>query len=369
MYNVRYHIASIVGIFLALAIGLLLGAAIGGSENMREISDDLITNLRSDYESSLTKNSQLSAQVDEQQKFLSEFVSAWMVGRLKDKHLIILADHDNTAGIDRVRDVVERAGAKVTVVKIDSNALSALDEARYAKIIQDAGLTNETAVDARERSQTLAQLLSYEWLLTQNKDSNVQQQRQRSGILDLLLGKRQKVHQQPHVMASLVDAHIINTTTSPEELAKGFDGVINMAVSTGSTPSPFALELCGQLSTYQVPVVLTQIAPFDAPLLKEAQAHGFSGMGGAATMRGAYGIVALLSGAEKGVYGLSGLAAYPPLPNNSSFAGAGTSEAQAVKDTIEAPVSPSDTAQGAAEESSDASASSSHADQQAGGDR
>lgn len=355
MYNIRYHIASIVGIFLSLAIGLILGAAIGGSDSMREISNEMIANLRSDYEKVLNANTKLTAQSDESQKFASEFVAAWMVNRLSGKHIVILADHDSTAGIDRVRDLAERAGATVTVVKIDSGALQSIDDESFAKIIAGAGVESEVSVRANERTQTLAQILSYEWLLAQNGDAAAQQQRKQSGVFNLLLHDNKQISGQPHLMKSLIDAHIISSSTPVDQMNKGFDGVINMAVDKGGNPSIFALELCGQLTTYEVPVVLTQVEPYDEPLLKEAQSRGFSGISNALTLGGSYGIIALLTGAEKGVYGLDGKSAYPPLPKGSSFDGAGSDQAASINETIKGSAA-SDTQQNSSSSLSEPSA-------------
>ena len=48
-YSARYHATSLIAVFLALAIGVVIGAALGG---------DTINNTRKDLEQSLTGNVQ-----------------------------------------------------------------------------------------------------------------------------------------------------------------------------------------------------------------------------------------------------------------------------------------------------------------------
>ncbi len=64
MITLRYHIATIIAIFLSLGVGILLGA-VTGQQWLSEQEQDLLLNLEQKYESALESNRQLEYQLQE----------------------------------------------------------------------------------------------------------------------------------------------------------------------------------------------------------------------------------------------------------------------------------------------------------------
>lgn len=139
-YSARYHAASLIAIFLALAIGILIGAEFGG---------DALTNTRRDLEHSLVGNLQdarsradeLSAELNRSDEFGERVYPVLTRNRLAGRRLAIIAlgglPSDITADVE---DALGPTGAKlvgVGVVRepVDLNGLASdLSKTRFADL-------------------------------------------------------------------------------------------------------------------------------------------------------------------------------------------------------------------------------------------
>jgi hypothetical protein len=139
-YSARYHATSLVAVFLALAIGILIGAEFGG---------DALTSTRKDLEHSLTGNLQdararadeLNGRLARSDEFASRVYPALVRNRLAGKRIGILAlgdlPGDTSAAIE---DALGPTGAKlvgVGVVRepVDLRGLAGdLSKTRFADI-------------------------------------------------------------------------------------------------------------------------------------------------------------------------------------------------------------------------------------------
>lgn len=139
-YSARYHATSLVAVFLALAIGILIGAEFGG---------DALTSTRKDLEHSLTGNLQdararadeLNGRLARSDEFASRVYPALVRNRLAGKRIGILAlgdlPGDTSAAIE---DALGPTGAKlvgVGVVRepVDLRGLAGdLSKTRFAEI-------------------------------------------------------------------------------------------------------------------------------------------------------------------------------------------------------------------------------------------
>ncbi len=96
-YSARYHATSLVAVFLALAIGILIGAEFGG---------DALTNTRKDLEHSLTGNLQdarsradeLNGQLARSDEFAGRVYPALVRNRLAGRRIGVVALGDLPGG-------------------------------------------------------------------------------------------------------------------------------------------------------------------------------------------------------------------------------------------------------------------------------
>lgn len=139
-YSGRYHATSLIAVFLALAIGILIGAEFGG---------DALTNTRRNLEHSLvgnlqdarSKSDELGSQLGRSNEFAERVYPVLTRGRLQGKRIAIVAlgglpSDDTTA----VEDALGPTGAKlvgVGVVRepVDLNGLAGdLSKTRFADL-------------------------------------------------------------------------------------------------------------------------------------------------------------------------------------------------------------------------------------------
>jgi hypothetical protein len=142
-YSARYHAISLVAVFLALAIGILIGAEFGG---------DALTNTRKDLEHSLTGNLQdarsradeLSGKLGRSDEFASRVYPALVRDRLNGRRIGVVAlgglPGDTSAAIE---DALGPTGARLVgigVVRepVDLQALAGdLSKTRFSDIAKD----------------------------------------------------------------------------------------------------------------------------------------------------------------------------------------------------------------------------------------
>jgi hypothetical protein len=139
-YSARYHATSLIAVFLALAIGILIGAEFGG---------DALTSTRKNLEASLVNNLQdarsrtdeLNGELGRSNEFAEHVYPALVRDRLEGKRIAILAlgglPSEDTAAVE---EALEPTGAQlvgVGVVRepVDLNGLSDdLGKTRFADV-------------------------------------------------------------------------------------------------------------------------------------------------------------------------------------------------------------------------------------------
>lgn len=139
MVNFRYHIVSIVAVFLALAIGIVMGTTV--------ISESVVTRLERDARDFRTRNGELRQEADRLEQELSYYdrfgaavVPPAITGLLKGRSaVLILTDATPGALIDRVTQALSTAGAlKPSRIRITGDWELA-DQAAREKMAAAAG--------------------------------------------------------------------------------------------------------------------------------------------------------------------------------------------------------------------------------------
>jgi hypothetical protein len=111
--SLRYHIVSLVAVFLALALGIVVGSTVlreGTVSVLRATSEQV----RQNNESYREENLGLKQEQARLQDFAATVLPDLVRGRLKDRHVVLL-DTDRVDGRvrDRVTQVLEAAGAEI----------------------------------------------------------------------------------------------------------------------------------------------------------------------------------------------------------------------------------------------------------------
>jgi hypothetical protein len=111
--SLRYHIVSLVAVFLALALGIVVGSTVlreGTVSVLRATSEQV----RQNNESYREENLGLKQEQARLQDFAATVLPDLVRGRLKDRHVVLLDTDRVDGGVrDRVTQVLEAAGAEV----------------------------------------------------------------------------------------------------------------------------------------------------------------------------------------------------------------------------------------------------------------
>ena len=114
MISFRYHVVSIVAVFLALALGVVVGTtALNGpiTTNLRQQVDSL----KKDRTTLASNNRSLQSQTDDADQFASTFGPRIVAGTLKGKTVVIIGMPGAASGMkDSISKQITQAGASVS---------------------------------------------------------------------------------------------------------------------------------------------------------------------------------------------------------------------------------------------------------------
>lgn len=129
MLDFRYHALSLVAVFLALAIGIVLGVTIGDSL-VSDAERSLRGNLRADVETAHQDLSQAKTQLAGRDKMLDELYPQLVAGRLAGERIALVSWGPLPDNVKSgVRDAVTKAGGRLDSLSIFDTPLTDLKTA------------------------------------------------------------------------------------------------------------------------------------------------------------------------------------------------------------------------------------------------
>lgn len=152
MLNFRYHALSLVAVFLSLAIGLLLGVAIGDKGLVSSAEQDVRASLRGDVRDAQAQRDDALAQLQQRQQFERDAYPALVGGRLAGRRIALI---ELGGASDRMwnltKDALQGSGAALTSVSVIREQLqleelaAAAHGTRYERLNEDADLLHPFA--------------------------------------------------------------------------------------------------------------------------------------------------------------------------------------------------------------------------------
>lgn len=113
MINFRYHVVSLTAVFLALAIGLVLGtAALNGP--LSDALNDQVKALGKDNKQLRERVSLLEDDVNRQEAFATQVAPILLANKLAGRRVVIVSATSGTDYVQGVADKLTLAGAKIT---------------------------------------------------------------------------------------------------------------------------------------------------------------------------------------------------------------------------------------------------------------
>jgi copper transport outer membrane protein MctB len=139
-YSSRYHAASLAAVFLALAIGILIGVGFGDNV-LSNTKKDLEASLTGDLEAARSRSDQLSGQLARSDEFAQRVYPVLVRGKLKGQRIGVLAlgglPDDLSAAIE---EALQPTGGRLVAVAVVSeppnlgSLASALDQTRLSDL-------------------------------------------------------------------------------------------------------------------------------------------------------------------------------------------------------------------------------------------
>lgn len=151
MLDFRYHALSLVAVFLALAIGIVLGVTIGDS-----LLSDAERSLRGDLRANVTdaraEAARAKTDLGGRDRMLDDLYPQLVKGRLNGERVTLVSWGPLANGVESgVRDAIHEGGGRLDSVSVFDTPLSALKEALGS---EDFGITtaDDESLDALGRS-------------------------------------------------------------------------------------------------------------------------------------------------------------------------------------------------------------------------
>ena len=142
-YSGRYHAASLAAVFIALAIGILIGIGLA-DDVVSTASEEVESALRSDLSAAEDRADELQSELDRDQRFTQQVISPLLANRLPGQRvaLIQFGDVPEEVAAD-ARDAIEASGADLSSVATvarppDLTALSNALPPRFAGIRRES---------------------------------------------------------------------------------------------------------------------------------------------------------------------------------------------------------------------------------------
>jgi len=276
MYNLRYHIASLVGVFLALALGLVLGGLVVQRGTISRQQTALVEGLRGEFATLRSGNAALTEENEILGAFAEDMSREWVADRLVGKNVIVLTGTGRNDGLAAATEAIESAGGTPVVITMSAPELS----------LNDSAVRSRLASGSEFSSQLLASVttsLAAEWT--------------------------QPLQERP-VTEALVAAGALNV--------EGFDpgmaawGLVDIG-SQGKVPDVGGIALAQAFQRVKAKVVVGESASLQTGLAAAAAQKELPAFDTLGTAVGRYTLVALMTGAESGLYG-TGEAATAPYP-------------------------------------------------------
>ena len=134
MYNFRYHIASLVAVFLALSIGLLLGTVVVQRGTLDAQRTTLVDSLQKEYTTLRTDNTQLKSELETDRAFVTDAAPVLIANRLTGRTVLILTNAGRADAAAAVADSVAKAGGAAITATFRDVGFGLKDKALAAKV-------------------------------------------------------------------------------------------------------------------------------------------------------------------------------------------------------------------------------------------
>jgi hypothetical protein len=147
MFDYRYHALSLAAVLFALAVGVLIGVAIGDSNLVSSAQNGIVRNLRSEVRDSQRNLDHVGSKLSEQETLVSNLWPFAVHGVLTGRNIGLVFLGESSDKIDSlVRDGVKEAGGNVKAVVAVREPLDTAGVAAQATGYRYTGLASDPSL-------------------------------------------------------------------------------------------------------------------------------------------------------------------------------------------------------------------------------
>lgn len=269
MYNLRYHLASLVAVFLALSIGLLLGTIVVERGTLEGQRETIVQSLQEEFEVLDAQNDELSAALASREDLVDTLLGVAVDGTLEGRTILVFASTGRADGLGSVADAIRRAGGTPVTFLLSAPSLGLADPAVSAVATAVVGPVEPDSV-----LDEFATAIAEEW--------------------SAVRGSRP-------LTDALVSAGVARISDDPGP-AVPVDGAVTLA-SFDDMPDDGALAVTVALDRAGYVGCGAEAQTRDTGVAPAALDVGLSAVDHVGTPEGAYSLTWILSGSASGYYG------------------------------------------------------------------
>lgn len=279
MYNLRYHIASLVAVFLALALGLVLGGLVVQQGAVSKQQRTLVDSLQRDFKKLSSDNASLKSRLQLEQAYSTQMTNTWSAGRLAGRTVVVLTSGAGSENVEAAVSAIRDAGGTPAVITLVNRGF---------------GMNNTKVTDAiRSMVSTSADMRS-------------------AVATGLAIEWTQSAGPRPLTDALVKAGAITITGLSPSVPATQ---ALDLAAFS-KQPDDLALRVCRAYADAGYYAVGAQTPTSGNGVAEAATRWGLSAFDTLGTQPGRFTLVALYTGGQQGYFGLNAnaTAPFPPVP-------------------------------------------------------
>jgi len=286
MYNLRYHLASLVAVFLALTVGLVLGSVVAERGTLGDRSSTLVEDLQKQFDQIQKENADMRTGLERDRSFAADVVPALTADALAGKTVVILVNSGRTSGLNASTEAIKQAGGTPLVLTLES---------------PDLGLDTEIP-------EALPALLGVPYA---DQTTAPASRQFINAVADAIAAELHTGGERP-VLFALAKSGAL-TIGDPAATGRVHACVVMSAFD--DEPDAFALAVAKGLDQREAVAVGVEAAALSTGVALSAVDEGFSAVDDVESPQGSLSLVWLLSGRATGYFGIgSGAeAVYPSL--------------------------------------------------------
>ena len=286
MFDYRYHALSLAAVLLALAVGVVIGVAIGDSNLVSSAKSGIVHDLSSEVSAAQHQSGQLRAKLGNSEAFANDLYPIAVRDQLGARNvgLVFLGSaSDRIEGL--VRDAVTQAGGSLATVVAVREPLDLPGLAREAAGTRYAALGTETSKAGLQLVERFGDLMGRQLVSGGQAIDRELLSRARGPLLSAFDGQLGK-------LAGVVVVHSQPADMEPAE---------------AQSAAAFESGLIGGLKTVGIPAVGIELTITEPSQVPWYQGHGIASVDDLDETAGATALVYALAGA-RGAYGVKGTA-------------------------------------------------------------